>query len=290
MFYFLMSTSKSSSNKWPSNSLKCLNERHSYKLLILFILYNNFINSSVLAVTSVFDVSCSTNNNCSNITGDVMCDTESGKCSCAEGNVRMKQHHHCLPYVGMGEYCLENEQCRKADHNVICSKWSQRCQCTAGYDLETLENNSSMKLCLKTPMPEVDPYFVHIFSGLDPVHIVLGCLTGGLALLACFAGIFQLVRKKWTRPGCNNDQDSQFSPDLGFSTTSAPSQSQPYSDSQFSVTSPCAGDFACLDGNSTAPPTPGSLGDKDYIVTPPPTYEEALQQSGLRNTGSTTTV
>ncbi|CAL1271652.1 unnamed protein product [Larinioides sclopetarius] len=192
----------------------------------------------------------------------------------------------------MGEYCLDNAQCRKTDPNLICSKWSQRCQCTAGYEYETHENKS-MKLCLKSPMAEVEPYFVHIFSGLDTVHIVLGCLTGGLALLACFAGILQLVRKKWTRPGCSNDHDSQFSPDLGFSTTSAPSQSQPYSDSQFSVTSPCAGslcDFACLDGNSTAPPTPGSLDDKDYIVTPPPTYEEALQQSDRRNTGSTTTV
>lgn len=26
------------------------------------------------------------------------------------------------------------------------------------------------------------------------------------------------------------------------------------------------GDFACLDGNSTAPPTPGTIGDEDYVV------------------------
>lgn len=26
------------------------------------------------------------------------------------------------------------------------------------------------------------------------------------------------------------------------------------------------GDFACLDGNSTAPPTPGTLGEEDYVV------------------------
>lgn len=46
---------------------------------------------------SDFNVSCSVVSNCSNITGDVTCDTQSGKCSCAEGNVRMKMHHHCLP-------------------------------------------------------------------------------------------------------------------------------------------------------------------------------------------------
>ncbi|GBM76973.1 hypothetical protein AVEN_161456-1 [Araneus ventricosus] len=284
-----MSTDKSPLTEWAWNFKQCRFERKFFKHLFILHLFNIIAISKILAITSDFDISCSVASNCSNITGEVMCDIQSGKCSCAEGNVRMKTHHHCLPYVGMGEYCLDNAQCRKIDPNVICSKWSQRCQCTAGFEYETHENKS-MKLCLKSPMAEVEPYFVHIFSGLDTVHIVLGCLTGGLALLACFAGILQLVRKKWTRPGCSNDHDSQFSPDLGFSTTSAPSQSQPYSDSQFSVTSPCAGDFACLDGNSTAPPTPGSLDDKDYIVTPPPTYEEALQQSDRRNTGSTTTV
>ncbi|KFM61951.1 hypothetical protein X975_15346, partial [Stegodyphus mimosarum] len=283
-----MSAARSSLTEWAWNLIHFIYERTYLKHLIILHLLNVLAFSKVLAVSSVFDVPCSVNN-CSNITGNVMCDNQTGKCSCAEGHVRMKMHHHCLPYVGMGEYCQVNAQCRKSDQNVICSKWSLRCQCTAGYEYE-MHENSSVKLCIKTPLAEVEPYFVHIFSGLDPVHIVLGCLTGGLALLACFAGILQLVRKKWTRPGCSNERDSQFSPDLGFSTTSAPSQSQPYSDSQFSVTSPCGGDFACLDGNSTAPPTPGTLGDEDYVVTPPPTYEEALQQSGPRNAGSTTTV
>ncbi|KAG8196613.1 hypothetical protein JTE90_014170, partial [Oedothorax gibbosus] len=265
-----MSTSKPLLTEWAWN-LALRREGNICKHLFILHLFNILAISTIFAVTSGnfslhdFNVSCSVQSNCSNITGNVTCDTQSGRCSCAEGNVRMKMHHHCLPYVGISEYCLDDAQCRKEDPNLICSKWSQRCQCTAGYELETHENKS-MKLCIKSRMAEMVPYFVHFFSGLDTVHIVLGCLTGGLALLACFAGILQLVKKKWTRPGCTLDQDSQFSPDLRFSTTSAPSQSQPFSDSQFSVNTPCIEDFACLDENSTAPPTPGSLGDKDYIV------------------------
>lgn len=48
-------------------------------------------------IFAVFDVPCSIINNCSDITGDVMCNKQLGKCSCAEGFVRMKMHHHCLP-------------------------------------------------------------------------------------------------------------------------------------------------------------------------------------------------
>lgn len=283
-----MSATRSVLKEWAWILQKCLYKILIFRHLIILNVLCILIFSRVLAVNTVFDVPCFITNNCSNITGSVTCDMQLGKCSCAEGHVRMQLHHHCLPYVGMGEYCQVNEQCRKRDYNVICSKWSQRCQCTAGYERTEIQDSNSTNLCLKAPVAEVEPYFVHIFSGLDTVHIVLGCLTGGLALLACFAGILQLVRKKWTRPGCSNERDSQFSPDLGFSTTSAPSQSQPYSDA-FSVTSPCLGDFVCLDGNSTAPPTPGTLGDEDYVVTPPPTYEEALQSS-RRNAGSTTTV
>ncbi|XP_067126544.1 uncharacterized protein [Centruroides vittatus] len=230
-------------------------------MLLLFMGYlTKRLNSRCLqfALLVIGASACTKTEDCSSIAGNVLCNVEIHRCVCKEGNVYLQKHRKCVQVARLGELCELSEQCQKTDPFSICHFFDSfqlhlmMCQCKAGYEEEGVEKKRHCVPAKKNNFLGGNPHFD---SG-DAVPIVMGCLAAGLALVACCAGIVQLMRKKNGRTF--RREDSQH----------------PHE----SVALNGLGTYPVINGTPIIMPPPPPLEDCLPVEDLPPSYEEAIKQ------------
>lgn len=213
---------------------------------------------------------CNHSEQCASLGSEFWCHPQLHNCTCRGSLLWVVSLHRCSEIVPLKEECLASEQCLAYDRHSYCGEFGRAqlppkiCQCQFGYDMK--ERDKQVR-CIEIP----NAFGTPLFDSRDTVPIVMGCLAAGLALVACCAGIVQLLRIKH-RSGGRQQQDPREAVVLNLSH-----MLHPYSDMPFPFTAP-----AC-NGTATVPFSGGFFGTPAGPEEPdlPPSYEEAVKDTPI---------
>lgn len=207
---------------------------------------------------------CNKSEQCASLGPEFWCHPDYHNCTCKGALLWVVSLHRCTEAVALKEECEASEQCIAYDRHSYCGEFGRSqlppkiCQCQFGFNMKNQDNQAR---CIEIP----NAFGTPLFDSRDTVPIVMGCLAAGLALVACCAGIVQLLRiKQRSGPFRTGDpQDPREVLNLN---------QMPYSDI---IPFP-----AC---NGTSPAVPYSSGffqtSSGVIEDLPPSYEEAVKEA-----------
>lgn len=228
-------------------------------------------NRTELTATADFGKLCSKSEQCSSLGPEFWCHPDYHNCTCKGGLLWVVNLHRCAEAVSLKEECEASEQCIAYDRHSYCGEFGRSqlppkiCQCQFGFNMKNHENQAR---CIEIP----NAFGTPLFDSRDTVPIVMGCLAAGLALVACCAGIVQLLRIKH-RSGpfrTGEPQDPRESVMLNLNQ-----MLQPYSDIiPFRVPS-CNGTSAVPYSGGFYQTSTGAIEDM------PPSYEEAVKDAQI---------
>lgn len=138
---------------------------------------------------------CNKSEQCRLLGPEFWCHPEHRNCSCKGALLWFVSLHRCTQAVALKEECEASEQCIAYDRHSYCGEFGRSqlppkiCQCQFGFNMKDLHNQAR---CIEITHAFGTP----LFDSRDTVPIVMGCLAAGLALVACCAGIVQLLRIK----------------------------------------------------------------------------------------------
>ncbi|XP_023216519.1 uncharacterized protein LOC111619096 [Centruroides sculpturatus] len=147
------------------------------------------------------------------------------------------------------------------------------CRCATGYEKGYSNGKEKCIRVYRTTVYEKNAKILHFFGNGDSVPIIMSCLAAFLALFACFAGIFQFLRRKQTSRSSLRCGDPQHPQEVVTLNGSTPTQPYPSSDMSPSRT-PDSLEFA---PNSTIADSfiPVEACQNDF----PPSYEEVVNST-----------
>ncbi|XP_070387469.1 uncharacterized protein [Dermacentor albipictus] len=134
---------------------------------------------------------CNKSEHCSSLGPEFWCHPEHRNCTCKGALLWFVSLHRCTE-VALREECEASEQCIAYDLHSYCGEFGRSqlppkiCQCQFGFNMKNLNNQAR---CIEIP----NAFGTPLFDSRDTVPIVMGCLAAGLALVACCAGIVQLL-------------------------------------------------------------------------------------------------
>ncbi|XP_075532598.1 uncharacterized protein LOC142565897 isoform X3 [Dermacentor variabilis] len=213
---------------------------------------------------------CNKSEHCSSLVPEFWCHPEHRNCTCKGALLWFVSLHRCTEAVALREECEASEQCIAYDLHSYCGEFGRSqlppkiCQCQFGFNMKNLNNQAR---CIEIP----NAFGTPLFDSRDTVPIVMGCLAAGLALVACCAGIVQLLRiKQRSVPFRTGEpQDPHESVVLSLNQ-----MLQPYADMI---------PFRVPTCNGTSPAVPYGSGfyqtSTTIVEDMPPTYEEAVKDA-----------
>ncbi|XP_022244757.1 uncharacterized protein LOC106461945 isoform X2 [Limulus polyphemus] len=142
---------------------------------------------------------CSSQHDCTHLKGYVWCNPFGNKCECERGTFMLSSSYKCVKVARLHDVCESPEQCKKWDPLSTCTLTyesnilSSACKCDTNYQ-EEIGFNKTTCVIQRSFFPK-NGIHQH-FDTRDSVPILMGCVAAGLALLACSAGIAQLLRKR----------------------------------------------------------------------------------------------
>ncbi|KAL3222353.1 hypothetical protein MRX96_028451 [Rhipicephalus microplus] len=225
---------------------------------------SNVRNRTDTATAADYGQACNKTEECSVLGPGFWCHPEHRNCSCKGALLWFVSLHRCTQAVSLKEECEASEQCIAYDRHSYCGEFGRSqlppkiCQCQFGFNMKDLHNQPR---CIEI----ANAFGTPLFDSRDTVPIVMGCLAAGLALVACCAGIVQLLRiKHRSVPFRTGDaQEPQESVVLNL---------QPYADLvPFHV--------ATCNGTSPAVPYASDFYQTSAAIVEdmPPSYEEAVK-------------
>ncbi|KAM7284812.1 uncharacterized protein ISCGN_001906 [Ixodes scapularis] len=199
-------------------------------------------NRTDVTTTTEFGKLCNKSEQCSSLGPEFWCHPDYHNCTCRGGLLWIVNLHRCAEAVSLKEECEASEQCIAYDRHSYCGEFGRSqlppkiCQCQFGFNMKSHDKQTR---CIEIP----NAFGTPLFDSRDTVPIVMGCLAAGLALVACCAGIVQLLRIK-QRSGpfrTGEPQDPRESVMLNLNQ-----MLQPYSDIIPFRVPPCNGGWSCL--------------------------------------------
>ncbi|XP_064465593.1 uncharacterized protein LOC135377227 [Ornithodoros turicata] len=236
------------------------------RLLAVLLLWSPIVSNVRTDTTAELGRICSHSEQCATLGPDLWCHPQSHNCTCRGSLLWVASLHRCSEAVPLKEECQATEQCVAYDRHSYCGEFGRAqlppkiCQCQFGYDMKERDKQVG---CIEIP----NAFGTPLFDSRDTVPIVMGCLAAGLALVACCAGIVQLLRIKH-RSGGRAQQDPREAVVLNLSH-----MLHPYSDMPFPFTA-CNGTSAVPTGLYGTPAGP----DQPDL---PPSYEEAIKDTPI---------
>ncbi|XP_076337502.1 uncharacterized protein LOC143239831 isoform X2 [Tachypleus tridentatus] len=142
---------------------------------------------------------CNSRRDCTHLKGYVWCNPFGQICECERGTFMLSSSLKCVKVAKLHDMCESPEQCKKWDPLSTCTLTyesnilSSACKCDTNSQ-EEIRLNSTTCVIHRSFFPK-NGIHQH-FDTRDSVPILMGCVAAGLALLACSAGIAQLLRKR----------------------------------------------------------------------------------------------
>ncbi|KAG0431264.1 hypothetical protein HPB47_021951, partial [Ixodes persulcatus] len=153
------------------------------------------LHSYVEEENAEFGKLCNKSEQCSSLGPEFWCHPDYHNCTCRGGLLWIVNLHRCAEAVSLKEECEASEQCIAYDRHSYCGEFGRSqlppkiCQCQFGFNMKSHDKQTR---CIEIP----NAFGTPLFDSRDTVPIVMGCLAAGLALVACCAGIVQLLRIK----------------------------------------------------------------------------------------------
>ncbi|KAM7284808.1 uncharacterized protein ISCGN_001902 [Ixodes scapularis] len=160
-----------------------------------FVLVQSVQNRTDVTTTTEFGKLCNKSEQCSSLGPEFWCHPDYHNCTCRGGLLWIVNLHRCAEAVSLKEECEASEQCIAYDRHSYCGEFGRSqlppkiCQCQFGFNMKSHDKQTR---CIEIP----NAFGTPLFDSRDTVPIVMGCLAAGLALVACCAGIVQLLRIK----------------------------------------------------------------------------------------------